>query len=118
MAKEIGSMSPAEIAEAISAVKEQAVDAVQEARERLEIDRRMRENPWLVLGLAAGAGFVLGGGLWSALRPIARAAARAAASPSNLLAIAAALGAMRAVRGEDGEGDVAAAPDPAEPTSH
>ena len=115
MAEQMGSMDPTEIAEAISAVKDQVVDAVQEARERLEIDRRMRENPWLVLGIAAGAGFVLGGGLWPALRPIAKAAARAAVAPSNLLAIAAALGAMRAVRGEGDDSDEVKA---SEPTSH
>lgn len=118
MAEQMGSMDPNEIAHAISAVKDQVVDAVQEARERLEIDRRMRENPWLVLGIAAGAGFVLGGGLWPALRPMAKAAARAAMAPSNLLAIAAALGAMRAVRGEDDGGSVGDEPKATEPTSH
>lgn len=119
MAEGIGSMDPSEIAEAFSAVKDQVVDAVQEARERLEIDRRMRENPWLVLGIAAGAGFVLGGGLWPALRPAVKAAARAAVAPSNLLAIAAALGAIKAVRG-DAEQEPAAgeASKAAEPTSH
>ena len=101
MAEEIGSLNPSEIAEAISAVKDQVLEAVEEARERLEIDRRMREDPWLVLGLAAGAGFVLGGGLWPTLRPLVKAAGRAALAPSNLLAIAAALGAMRAVRSEE-----------------
>lgn len=117
MAEDIGSMDPSEIAEAFSAVKDQVVDAVQEARERLEIDRRMRENPWLVLGIAAGAGFVLGGGLWPALRPIVKAAARAAIAPSNVLAVAAALGAMRAARGAEEEPG-GEAPKPAEPTSH
>jgi hypothetical protein len=101
MAEEIGSLNPSEIAEAISAVKDQVVEAVEEARERFEIDRRIRENPWLVLGVAAGAGFVLGGGLWPTLRPLVKAAGRAALAPSNLLAIAAALGAMRAVRSEE-----------------
>ena len=117
MAEQMGSMDPNEIAQAISAVKDQVVDAVQEARERLEIDRRMRENPWLVLGIAAGAGFLLGGGLWPALRPMAKAAARAAVAPSNLLAVAAALGAMRAVRGDDGS-SVEDEPKVTEPTSH
>ncbi len=109
MAEDIGSMDPSEIAEAFSAVKHQVVDAVQEARERLEIDRRMRENPWVVLG----------GGLWPALRPVVKAAARAAVAPSNLLAIAAALGAMRAVRGDAEEQPSAGeAPTTVEPTSH
>lgn len=117
MAEEFSSMDPAELAEAISAVKDQMVQAVQEAGERLEIERRMRETPWLVLGVAAGAGFILGGGLWPALRPVVKAAGRAALAPSNLLAIAAALGAMRAVRDEEGsaDSDVAGA---TEPTTH
>jgi hypothetical protein len=103
MAEETSSMDPTEIAEAICSAKDQVVDAVQAARERLEIDRRMRDDPWLVLGVAAGAGFVLGGGLWPMLRPLVKAAGRAALSPSNLLAIAAALGATRAARGEGEE---------------
>ncbi|HYG66871.1 MAG TPA: hypothetical protein VD838_04400 [Anaeromyxobacteraceae bacterium] len=49
-----------------------------------------------VLGVAAAAGFVLGGGLWPLLRPFVKATARAALSPTNLLAVGAALGAMRA----------------------
>ena len=114
MAERTGAMDPSEIAEAVSAVKDQLVDAVQEARERLEVDRHMRENPWLVLGLAAGAGFVLGGGLWPALRPLARAAARAAIAPPNLLALVAALGAMKAARREDAAGEVGENP----PTAH
>jgi len=59
----------------------------------------MQENPMAVLGVAAAAGVVLGGGLWPILRPFVKAAARAALSPTNLLAIAAALGAMRAAGG-------------------
>jgi hypothetical protein len=113
MADRMGSMDPDEIAESVSAVKEQVAEAVQMARERLEIDRRMRDDPWLVLGLAAGAGFILGGGLWPALRPLVKAAARAALAPANLLAIAAAVGAMRATRAEEEE---AAEAEP--PTSH
>src|SRR3990172_12271677 len=105
MADQMGSTDPDEIAESVSALKEQVAEAVQLARERLEIDRRMRDDPWLVLGVAAGAGFVLGGGLWPALRPVVKAAGRAALAPSNLLAIAAALGAMRAVRDEEGSAD-------------
>jgi hypothetical protein len=116
MSEETTPIDPAEIAEAISSMKDQVVDAVQAARERLEIDRRMREDPWLVLGVAAGAGFVLGGGLWPLLRPMVKAAGRAALSPSNLLAIAAALGATRAAR-HDGE-DAADDERIVEPTSH
>ena len=61
----------------------------------------MQETPLAVLGAAAAAGFVLGGGLWPVLRPFAKAAFRTALSPGNLLAIGAALGAMRAARGRD-----------------
>jgi len=113
MADKIGSMDPREIAEAVSAVKDQVVEAVQQASERLELDRRMNENPWMVLGIAAGAGFLLGGGLWPALRPLVKAAGRTALSPSNLLAIAAAMGAMRAAGGGDED-----AAEPTTPTSH
>lgn len=97
-ADEFGAIDPEEIAHAFSAVKDQVVEAVQQASERLEIERRMRENPWMVLGVAAGAGFVLGGGLWPALRPLVKAAARTALSPSNILAIAAAVGALKAAQ--------------------
>lgn len=118
MADGIGSMDPQEIAHAVSAVKDQVVRAAQQAAEQLEVERRMHENPWMVLGVAAGAGFLLGGGLWPALRPMVKAAARAALSPANLLAIAAAFGAMKAAQGQ-GEGDGAddAAP-AAQPTAH
>lgn len=69
--------------------------------EELELERRMQESPLTVLGVAAAAGFVLGGGLWPVLRPFVRAAARTALAPGNLLAIGAAVGAMRAARGRD-----------------
>jgi hypothetical protein len=114
MAERIGSLDPSELVQAASAMKDQVAEAVQQASERLEVERRMKESPWVVLGIAAGAGFVLGGGLWPALRPLVKAAGRTALSPSNLLAIAAAFGAMRAT-GADGE-DTSA--DMAEHTSH
>jgi hypothetical protein len=44
---------------------------------------------------------VLGGGLWPLLRPFVKAAAKTALSPTNLLAIGAAIGAMRAAGGAD-----------------
>jgi hypothetical protein len=109
-----GAVDPQEIAQAISAVKDQVWEAVQQASERLEIERRMRENPWMVLGVAAGAGFLLGGGLWPALRPFVKAAARTALSPSNLLAVAAAVGALKAAQGEGRE----PAMEPPTTTSH
>jgi hypothetical protein len=102
MAERTGSLDPTEIVEAASAIKEQLTDVVQRASERFEVERRLQENPWLVLSIAAGAGFVLGGGLWPVLRPLVKAAGRSALSPSNLLAIVAAIGALRAT-GADGE---------------
>ena len=74
-------------------------EAIGRLAEELELDRRMQESPLAVLGVAAAAGFVLGGGLWPVLRPFVKAAARTALSPGNLLAIGAAVGAMRAARG-------------------
>ncbi|GEJ59308.1 hypothetical protein [Anaeromyxobacter diazotrophicus] len=102
-AEGLGAMDPQQIAEAVSAVKDQVLEAVQQASERLEVERRMRENPWLVLGVAAGAGFLLGGGLWPALRPVVKAATRTALSPSNLVAVIAALGAFKAAQGAASE---------------
>ncbi len=119
MADRTDGLNPSEIVEAASAVRDQLADAVQQASERLEIERRIQENPWMVLGIAAGAGFVLGGGLWPALRPLVKAAGRAALSPSNLLAVAAAIGAMRASGAQSGEdeGDVEGSSTPT-PTAH
>ena len=106
MTERMGSIDPGEIVQAASAIKDQVADAIQQASERLELERRMRENPWVVLGIAAGAGFVLGGGLWPAIRPLVRAAARTALSPSNLLAAAAAVGALRVTGGGAEDSDV------------
>ncbi|MFL5263266.1 MAG: glycine zipper domain-containing protein [Anaeromyxobacteraceae bacterium] len=103
MAERIGGIDPGEVAQAVTALKDQLVDAAQQASEKLEIEKRVQENPWMVLGIAAGAGFLLGGGLWPALRPLVKAAGRTAMSPSNLLAIAAAFGAMRAAQSSEGE---------------
>ena len=63
----------------------------------------MRETPMTVLAVAAGAGLVLGGGLWPVLRPFVKLAARTALSPTNLLALGAALGALRAAGASQGE---------------
>jgi|SRR5690349_17356034 glycine zipper-containing protein DUF883 len=103
MAERIGGIDPGEVAQAVTALKDQLVEAAQQASEKLEIEKRVQENPWMVLGVAAGAGFLLGGGLWPALRPLVKAAGRTAMSPSNLLAIAAAFGAMRAAQSAEGE---------------
>jgi hypothetical protein len=82
--------------EALRAYGEEAREAIGELAERLEIERRMRESPMTVLAAAAGVGFVLGGGLWPVLRPLVKTAARMAMSPANLIAMGAALGAIRA----------------------
>ena len=85
-----------DVNETLRSVAEQARDAWARFAEEVELDRRMREQPLAVLGVAVAAGFVLGGGLWPVLRPLVKGAFRAALSPANLLAIGAALGAMRA----------------------
>jgi hypothetical protein len=85
-----------EMDETLRSVAEQAREAWDRFVEEVELERRLRENPMAVLGVAAAAGFVLGGGLWPVLRPFVRAATRAALSPANLLAVGAAVGAMRA----------------------
>lgn len=104
----IGGVDAGEMAEMLGGLRDELIDVVQQARERLELDRRMRESPWAVLGIAAGAGFVLGGGLWPALRPFARAMGRAALAPSNLVAMAAAFGAVRAARAKEESPEAAA----------
>ncbi len=90
-----------EMSETLRTFGEEARQAINRFAEDIELERRMQENPMAVLGVAAAAGLVLGGGLWPILRPFVKAAARAALSPTNLLAVGAALGAMRAVRGDD-----------------
>lgn len=92
-----------EMSETLRGMSEQARQAIEKFAQDVELERRMRENPLGVLGIAAAAGFVLGGGLWPVLRPFVKAAARTALSPTNLLAIGAAIGAMRAAGGGDGE---------------
>ncbi len=90
----------AELTDALRDLRAETREAIGRLAEELELDRRMQENPLAVLGVAAAAGFVLGGGLWPVLRPFVKAAARTALSPGNLLAIGAAVGAMRAARGD------------------
>ncbi len=110
MADRMGEAGPGELFDAVVALKDELLRVAEQATERLQLDRRMGENPWVVLGIAAGAGFVLGGGLWPALRPFVKAAGRMAITPSNLLAIAAALGAMRASAGDGEDAAPGAAP--------
>lgn len=107
---DMGNMGDAN--DTLRSVAEQAREAWGRFSEEVELERRMQENPMAVLGVAAAAGFVLGGGLWPVLRPFVKSVARAALSPANLLAIGAAVGAMRAARGDEGlEGE----PSPTEP---
>jgi hypothetical protein len=107
-AGELGDMN-----ETLRSVAEQARETWDRFAERVELERRMRENPMAVLGVAAAAGFVLGGGLWPVIRPFVRSAARAALSPTNLLAVGAAIGAMRAAsEGEQGARPSGEAPQP------
>ncbi len=94
--EEIGNVN-----DTLRTVAEQARDAWDRFAEDVELERRMQETPMTVLAVAAGAGFVLGGGLWPVLRPFVKSAARAALSPANLLAIGAAIGAMRAASGRE-----------------
>src|SRR5512142_1288076 len=91
-----------EVTDALRDLGVELREAMGRLAEDLELERRMQETPLTVLGAAAAAGFVLGGGLWPVLRPFAKAAFRTALSPGNLLAIGAALGAMRATQGHDG----------------
>lgn len=94
-----------ELTDALRELSEEARQAVSRLAEELELERRLRETPLQVLGVAAAAGFVLGGGVWPVLRPFVRAAARSALSPTNLLTIGAALGALRAAQARgDSEG--------------
>ncbi len=90
-----------DVTETLRNVAEQAKDAWGRFADEVELVRRMQETPMAVLGVAAAAGFVLGGGLWPVLRPFVKGAFRAALSPANLLAIGAALGAMRAAGSHD-----------------
>jgi hypothetical protein len=99
----IEGMEPGEMLAAMDALKEQALSTAQRVAERLELERRMRENPMETLAMAAGAGFVLGGGLWPILRPFVRATVKGLLSPQNLLAIAAAAGALKAAQSAEDE---------------
>src|SRR5512144_1648181 len=101
-----------EVGETLKSVTEQAREAVTRFAQEIELERRMQESPMAVLGVAAAAGFVLGGGLWPVLRPFVKAAARTALSPTNLLAIGAALGALRASGARDGAHRNGAATEP------
>jgi len=101
-------MDDGDVNETLRSVAEQARETWDRFAEEVELERRMRESPLAVLGVAAAAGFVLGGGLWPALRPFVKAAARTALTPTNLLAIGAALGAMKAAGSRDGGVDAGA----------
>jgi hypothetical protein len=96
----------------VDALREQLTAGAQRVAEQLELERRLRENPMGTLAIAAGAGFVLGGGLWPALRPFARAAFRTMLSPQNLVALAAAAGALKAAQAQHEEEDAPTTPPP------
>jgi hypothetical protein len=102
----IGEMD--DVNETLRSVTEQARELWDRFAGEVELERRLRENPMAVLGVAAAAGFVLGGGLWPVVRPFVKAATRAALSPANLLAVGAAVGAMRAATRHEEEGAAAA----------
>lgn len=89
-------MEMGDVNETLRTVAGQAREVWDRFSEEVELERRLRETPMAVLGVAAAAGFVLGGGLWPMLRPFVKAATRAALSPANLLAVGAAVGALRA----------------------
>ncbi len=84
------------LGDAVRELGSEAREAAERLSQSLEIERRMQETPLAVLGVAAAVGLILGGGLWPLLRPFVKAAARSALSPANLLAVGAAVGAMRA----------------------
>jgi hypothetical protein len=86
---------------ALCSVAEQARKAWSRFANEVELERRMQEGPMQILGVAAAAGFVLGGGPWPVLRPFVKAMARTALSPANLLAIGAAVEAMRVASAGD-----------------
>lgn len=91
-----------DLGQALRELGAEAREAVARIADELELERRMQETPMAVLGIAAAAGFVLGGGLWPLFRPFVKAAARTALSPANLVAIGAAVGALRAASARDG----------------
>jgi hypothetical protein len=103
-----------EMDETLRSVAEQARELWGKFATEVELERRLRENPMAVLGVAAAAGFILGGGLWPAVRPFVRATVRAALTPANLLAIGAAVGALRAA----GQREEIPAPQQGGPETH
>ncbi len=98
------------LSDALRELGAEARGAAERLSESLEIERRMQETPMAVLGVAAAVGRVLGGGRGPLLRPFVKAAARTALSPANLLALGAAVGAMRAAGGGE--------PNPVNPSTH
>jgi hypothetical protein len=89
-----------ELLASLAGMRDELAAAVERAGRQLELERRMRETPWTVIGVSAGIGFLLGGGLWPVVRPFARAAARGLLTPANLVGLAAAVSAMRKGRQE------------------
>lgn len=104
----------ADVRAALRELGAEAREAAARVAGAVELERRMEEAPLAVLGVAAAAGFVLGGGLWPVLRPFLKSALRTALAPTNLLAIGAAIGAMRAA----GAGGREAGPPETSPATH
>ncbi len=104
----------ADVRAALRELTAEAREAAARFASAVELERRMEETPFAVLGVAAAAGFVLGGGLWPVLRPFMKSAVRTALSPANLLAIGAAFGAMRAA----GAGGAEPEPPVTSPSTH
>ncbi len=101
-------IDPGEVTAAVGMLRDEVMAAAERLGRDLELERRMRENPMAVLGIAAGAGFLLGGGLWPVLRPFVRAVAKGMLSPTNLIAVATAGGARRAAEAEGRPGPASA----------
>jgi ElaB/YqjD/DUF883 family membrane-anchored ribosome-binding protein len=59
--KRTASADPARLLSALEEAGHSIADAATDVRQRVD------EHPWRMLGLAAGAGFILGGGLFTAL---------------------------------------------------
>jgi hypothetical protein len=94
--EELTGLNTEELVSAIGTLKDEVLEMAQNVSERMELDRRMKQNPYAVLGIAAAAGFTLGGGLWPLMRPFLKGAAKGLMTPANLIALATAIGAVRA----------------------
>jgi hypothetical protein len=60
-----------EVSESARALVTDVQDAVDQAVDTLDVAGRMKRNPYAVLGVAAGIGFLWGGGLFNRLAVLA-----------------------------------------------